>query len=285
MDLNSGIFIEDSVTRLGERHRGRVLVAGSHGGVYAAYLAACAGVRGVVLNDAGVGMDGAGVAGLDYLQALGIPAAAVSTHSARIGDGRDMAARGVVSHANPEALALGCRPGQPALSCAEAMTRAGPRPAASPPAVDEGRYRIGSAASGVELWALDSASLVLPEDAGRILMVGSHGGAPGGRAETALKTDALAAVFHDAGVGIDRAGLSRLPFLDRRAIAAAAVSAASARIGDGRSLWRTGILSHVNETAAALGARPGMTTASFADAVASARTAGGPRPQKEEETP
>lgn len=284
MDLNKGILIEDSVTRLGDGHRGRVLIAGSHGGVYAAYLAACAGVRGVVLNDAGVGLDGAGIAGLDYLQALGIPAATVSTHTARIGDGADTAARGIVSHANSQALALGCHTGQPALSCAEAMSRAAPGPAARPPAIDEGRYRIGSVAGGVEVWALDSASLVLPEDAGRVLVIGSHGGAPGGRAETALKTDALAAVFHDAGVGVDRAGLGRLPFLDRRGIPAATVSAASARIGDGRSLWRTGVLSHVNETAAALGARPGTTVTRFVDAVASARVATGPRARNEEET-
>ena len=34
------LLVIDSVTRMDERHRGKVLVAGSHGGVYAAYLAA-----------------------------------------------------------------------------------------------------------------------------------------------------------------------------------------------------------------------------------------------------
>ncbi len=55
------ILVLDSATKLGARHRGQVLVAGSHCDVYAAYVAAAGGVRGVILNDAGVGKDGAGL--------------------------------------------------------------------------------------------------------------------------------------------------------------------------------------------------------------------------------
>ena len=47
---------------------GKVLVAGSHGGVIAAYLGAKAGVHALVLNDAGLGKDRAGIAGLFYLE-------------------------------------------------------------------------------------------------------------------------------------------------------------------------------------------------------------------------
>jgi hypothetical protein len=53
--------------------------------------------------------------------------------------------------------------------------------------------------------------------------------------------------------------VSRLPALDRRGIAAATVSAASARIGDARSTYEDGVLSRVNARAAALGLRPEMT--------------------------
>ncbi len=52
--------------------------------------------------------------------------------------------------------------------------------------------------------------------------------------------------------------MSRLPALDRRGIAAATVSAASARIGEARSTYEDGILSRVNARAAALGLAPGM---------------------------
>ena len=47
----------DSATRLDEQHRGAVVVCGSHGGVYPAYLAAKARLRAVILSDAGVGRD------------------------------------------------------------------------------------------------------------------------------------------------------------------------------------------------------------------------------------
>jgi hypothetical protein len=101
--------------------------------------------------------------------------------------------------------------------------------------------------------------MVVPEDAGRILAIGSHGALHGGRPETALAADALAAVFNDAGVGRDGIGITRLPVLNARRIAAATVSAASARIGEGRSTYEDGVLSHVNARAEALGARVGMT--------------------------
>ena len=68
-----------------------------------------------------------------------------------------------------------------------------------------------------------------------------------------------AAFYNDAGIGIDEAGVSRLPALDVRFIPAATVSAVSARIGDARSTYDDGILSRVNARAAALGLTPGMS--------------------------
>jgi len=112
---------------------------------------------------------------------------------------------------------------------------------------------------------------VLPEDAGAIVITGSHGGLLGGRPETALKVDARAALYSDAGVGVDEAGISRLPALAARGIAAATVSAASARIGDAKSIYQDGVISHVNAVAAAAGARSGMTARDFVALFASAR--------------
>jgi hypothetical protein len=119
------------------------------------------------------------------------------------------------------------------------------------------------------VWAIDSASLARPEDAGCILVTGSHGGLLGGKPETALKVEALAALFNDAGTGRDRAGLTRLPALDRRGIAAATVSAESARIGDARSTYEDGIVSAVNRTAAQIGAVVGMSARAFVAVVLS----------------
>src|SRR5579859_4478557 len=91
------IVVVDSVAELGVSAAGCVAVAGSHGGRYAAALAATFGLRGVILSDAGIGLEGAGIAGLDLLQYHGVPAAAIDYRTARIGDGQDLLVRGVIS--------------------------------------------------------------------------------------------------------------------------------------------------------------------------------------------
>jgi hypothetical protein len=256
----------ESVTQL-EDVAGKVLVAGSHGGVIAASLGATAGAHALILNDAGLGLDRAGIAGLAWLEEIGMAAAAVDCRTARIGDGADMLARGVISHANVYAARCGVVAGQ---SCNEAAGRLRTALPArvKPSPYQEGRWRVREGGDATpEVWALDSIGKVTPDDAGRVLIIGSHGALHGGRAESALPVDARAAVFHDAGVGADRIGISRLPVLARRGIPAATVAADSARIGDGRSLWGTGILSHVNAAAAALGAVAGMSAIQFADQI------------------
>jgi len=69
----------------------------------------------------------------------------------------------------------------------------------------------------------------------------------------------FAAFFNDAGGGKDGAGFGRLPVLDGRGIAAATVSNNTARIGDGRSTYETGVVSRINETAKRLELREGMS--------------------------
>jgi len=55
-----------------------------------------------------------------------------------------------------------------------------------------------------------------------------------------------------------------LPLMDKQGVAGATVSHESARIGDARSIWNTGMISHVSELAAAWGARAGMSCQDFA---------------------
>jgi hypothetical protein len=258
------IRVLDSVTTLDASYRGQVLVAGSHGAVYAAYLAAKGGVRGVILNDAGLGKDDAGISGLAYLDQFGVAGATISHQSARIGDGADMMARGVISHVNETARAAGGAVGQSCADCAAAMLSASGA-TSTPPTMTESRFQLEP--GDPEVWGLDSASLILPEDEVRILVVGSHGQALAGSPENALKRNVLGAVFHDAGIGIDDAGVSRLPILDQRGIPTATVAAGSARIGDACSIYEDGVLSKVNDTAAKLGAAIGVSTKDFITAV------------------
>lgn len=259
-------LILDSVTRLGPDARGAVVAAASHCGVYAAYLAAAAHVRAVVLNDAGIGRERAGVGGLDYLDRLGLPACAVSHRTARIGHGADTLARGVVSEANEAAAALGVRPGQRAEDAVAALlARAPPDRHGTAVAMTEARtvqQRAGP--DGPALLLLDSNSLVEPGDGGAVLICGSHGGLLGGRPETACKVDVFAALYNDADWGLDGAGVTRLPALDARGIAAGTVSAWSARIGDGRSTLEDGWVSCLNRRARDLGAKVGMAARDWA---------------------
>jgi hypothetical protein len=249
------VIVRDSVTELDPTARGRVALAPSHGGRYAAAVAAGFGVSAVILSDAGIGRNRAGVAGLDLLESLGVPAAAVDVWSARIADGADCLRRGVLSTVNPRAASLGLAVGMSVAEALGLLAAAGLPPAPKPPALAEARREIVEAGGrGVRVLALDSNALVRAEDAGHVIVTGSHGGLLGGRPETAVKAPVFAALYNDAGIGIDGAGLGRLPALEARGIAAAAVAADSAEIGDALSTFRDGIVSAVNRVAARLGA-------------------------------
>jgi hypothetical protein len=250
-----GIVVADTITKMPPEAAGAVVVSGSHGGIYPGYLAAKAQVRAVILNDAGVGKDAAGIESLAYLEPLGIAAATVSHLSCRIGDTPDMLARGIVSHANAPARAAGVAPGMTCREAGERLSTA-PHMRHQPEPLREGRDEVPSRGAR-RILLLDSAAMVLPEDAGHIVVTGSHGGLVGGVPALALRTEGFAGIFHDAGIGIDGAGLTRLPALDARWVAAFTVSAASARIGDARSIFQDGVISAMNETAARLGARVG----------------------------
>ena len=104
-----------------------------------------------------------------------------------------------------------------------------------------------------------------------MIVAASHGGALGGKPEMAIRYPVFAAVCNDADRGIENAGTTRLPALDRRGIAAACASAFSSRIGDGRSLWDDGYISAVNETAKRYGGAVGQSTQEFAAAMVAAR--------------
>jgi hypothetical protein len=102
---------------------------------------------------------------------------------------------------------------------------------------------------------LDSISYVTERTEGMIVVSGSHGGTAAGR--YALAHPPRLAVFNDAGVGKDRAGVVALDMLAGVEIAAVAVSHTSARIGDGADTWKSGVISATNGPAADLGLEPG----------------------------
>jgi hypothetical protein len=259
---SSGSVAVDSVTQLGPHTAGKVAICGSHGGRYSGTIALAGRVRGIIFHDAGVGLDRAGIGGLDVLQRYRVPAAAVLSSTALIGDAQDMLRNGRIGHLNDSARALGCTEGMTVSAAAELMKRSPGLTAATSPFEGESRTLIMGGLRTV--WALDSASLVTPSDAGSVVITGSHGQLLGGDPRSALRVAAAGAVFNDAGVPNNGPG-GRLDVLADRGIPATTVAASSARIGEGRSSYTDGIISRVNDPASRAGAELGMSIRDFVE--------------------
>ena len=252
-----------SCSNVGAEHRAQVVVSGSYGGRYNAFNAAKWPVRAVIMNDAGIGKDNAGIVGLDFLDQIDLAAATADAQTCHIGDGDHMLAHGIISHVNRTAAALGCAPGQSVRNCAERM-RAATVPTIAPPPITEGaRFVMRDVPGEPVLICADSIGMLQPDDAGRIVVTASHGALSGGRPDNAVPLDIYAVFFSDAGGGMNGAGIARLDDLDRKGIVAGATSADSAPIGDSRALYHDGILSHVNGAASLLGGRAGMNLKEF----------------------
>lgn len=247
------VLLLDSITDAGADAAGRVAVCGSHGGVFAAMLASQAGLRAVVLNDAGIGFERAGIAGVQQLGQNGMAAAAVDCMSAEIGSASDAMANGVISFANTVALALGVKVGQ-SVTKALPYLNAAADPTYQIPHMAEQRWETGlSDGLGPNVLCVDSASLINAGDAGRIIVTGSHGGLIGGNPARACKAQARFVAFSDAGRGKNDIGCSRLPALDDRGIAAVTLDCNSCAIGNAASALANGVISAANKTAWQLG--------------------------------
>jgi len=264
-DANVKILTVASCSNARDEHRSHVIVSGSYGGRYNAFNAAKWGVRGVIMNDAGVGKDNAGIVGLEYLDQIALAAATADAQTCHIGDGDHMLAHGVISHVNRTAAAVGCAIGQSVLDCAERM-RSAMVPTAMPPPISDGaRFVVRDVAGEPRVICADSVGMLEAGDSGQIAITASHGALSGGRPDNAIPAGIYAVFFSDGGGGMDGAGIARLADLEQKGIVAGTTSADSAPIGDSRVLYRDGILSHVNGPAQKLGGRVGMRLADFVD--------------------
>ena len=259
------IFTVSASSQVNDSHRGQVIVSGSYGGDYNAFHAGKWGLRGVILNDAGVGKDNAGIHGITYLEQIGLAAATADVNTCHIADGEHMLAHGIVSYVNRFAAGLGCKPGDTVKACAERM-RTAPVAKGELSAISGGkRYLISEAPGKPRVICLDAAPMLQPDDEGSIAITGSHAALFRGRPDGIISVKLTGVFFSDGGIGMDAAGVSRLPDLDAKGIPAGAAAAMSARIGDSRSIYHDGVLSRVNQTAVRLGARPGMRVKDFVE--------------------
>ncbi len=92
---------------------------------------------------------------------------------------------------------------------------------------------------------------------GQVVISGSHGGLYPATVAAGLRPRAV--LFHDAGIGLDDAGVAGVMALEAAGLASAAVDFASCIAGSAREMWARGRISRANRLAAELGVRPGMT--------------------------
>lgn len=104
---------------------------------------------------------------------------------------------------------------------------------------------------GGRIIIVDTIAHVRDEDAGQVVICGSHGGISSG--EYASRVQASVVFFNDAGGGKEGAGAAALSLLEARGIAAGTVSHDSAMIGDALDAWENGTVSVLNARAQALG--------------------------------
>ncbi len=256
MRMASQFRFFDSITDAKADAQGCIAVSGSHGGLYAAAVASHVGLWAVILNDAGRGLNDAGIAGVMALADEGMAACAVDCMSAEIGSACDAFETGTISCANPVAAALGVTPQQTVPGALSLLAKVG-APTGMLDEVPETRWLEEIA--GTQVLCVDSASLILPTDAGRIIVSGSHGGLIGGDPARACKATARFVSFSDAGRGKNDIGLSRLLALNARNIASVTLDCMSCEIGSAASALESGIVSAANDTARRYGVSIGIS--------------------------
>jgi hypothetical protein len=238
-----------------------VAVGASFAGAPTAAMAMRQGVKGWIAHEAGPGRDEAGVSGLPFADRYGVAAAAIATMEARLGDGRTLLT-GHVSRANESAERLGVRAGHTGDQAARLMLKARPGQLREfPGLIDEALHEMAVTPRGTiyACWSFSRVTRAHPDD---VFCVASHGAKT--MALYALHVGPRGLICNDGGRGLDDSGVEGLAEMERHGFAAAAVSSASARIGDGLSTYHDGIVSAANEPARAKGVTIGMKAATAA---------------------
>lgn len=235
--------------------QGDVVVNASYSGVLCARMVMSARPRAVIGLDCAIGKDGAGIAGLWYYEALGVPAAATDTLTAEMGNGPDLYDNGIVSRVNDAAQRLGIAPGMRVRDVAEAFKTGALKPAHFDPAR---RLVIETNPQGRSIVCTDSIAFALPEDRERnVLCTAGHTGRS--VVDYFRQFRPWAFICSDGGIGKNQSGISALQDVEADGIAGASVDALTARMGDGQSTYFDGVISAANSVAQAKGVRIGQT--------------------------
>ncbi|MHB1137684.1 MAG: carboxymuconolactone decarboxylase family protein [Microthrixaceae bacterium] len=249
------VMLMDSARYCDERNTGDVVIAASYCGVLPVRLVAPHRPRGVIAHDVGIAADGSGIAGLWYLEALGIPAASVAAESAELGQGRDMYDAGVISRVNILAERCGVELGMPVARAAELL---GTRDPGNREATTKVRRETKeSDGQGHSIVVTDSIVFALPEDTSNVLVTAGHTGKTGAVFIEAVSPRGF--ICADGGPAKNGSGTSGLAALDESGLPGACYDVSTAAMGDAFDAWERGTVSAANELARARGVRPGQT--------------------------
>lgn len=259
------VVVMDSARWTDERNTGRdVVVAASYVGVLPARMMAVHRPRGIIGHDACVGKDAAGIAGLWYLEALGIPSATADGMTAEMGNGQDLLDHGVISYLNYPAERCGVRVGMPVREAAALLSDNDPTD------VEVGnkiRREIKEQGPGDRrIVVTDSIVWALPEDERRsVLVTAGHTGRSG--ASFLLEANPWGFICHDGGMSKNRSGITGLKTTEAAGLAGACIDGNSSPIGDAFRAWDEGTISACNAPAEARGVFVGQTVAEAARAL------------------
>lgn len=250
------IVYMDSARFVDERNTGTdVVVPASYIGVLPARMVAIHRPRGVIGHSACVGKDGAGIAGLWYLEALGIPAAVAAGMSAELGNGEDLYQSGVISHLNYPAQMCGVEVGMTVRQAADILLDNDPTDTEVGNKVR--REVVEEGPDGRRVVVTDSIVFAYEEDENRsVLVTAGHTGRSG--AQFLLEARPWAFISHDGGMSRNRSGIKGLAVTAAAGIAGATIDGNSAPIGDAFRGYHEGVVSAANELAEARGVTVGM---------------------------
>jgi hypothetical protein len=257
-DESGRIVAFDSSSYLGphKTHPNDVIVVGSYCGTRILAPMFTRGVKAVIATDAGIGKDEAGVSGLKHGETIGVPVATIAVLSAETSNGRSTLL-GEISRANAQARALGVAPGMPAYEAAALLAKApAGKPIPTSPGDEEKAVVVEQTPKG-RIWAAPGTTAITEKIPNDIVCSGANSSRVS--SDGVLRMGAKGSIANDAGIAKNNSAVEGVLILGERGIPSAAVSTLTARLGEGLSTWNDGIISVVNQVAAARGVKVGMS--------------------------
>lgn len=258
------VIAMDSARYVDSRNSGNdVVVPSSYLGVLPARLMAPHRPRAVIGHDGCIGKDGAGIAGLWYLEAIGIPAAAAAGMSAELGNGLDLYETGVISRMNILAERCGVVEGMTVRQAADLLLTNDPGDVTAGTKIR--RESMARSESGREIIVTDSIVFALPEDTENVLVTAGHTGRSG--AAFLREVSPHGFICSDGGMSKNNAGIAGLEITEDWGLAGACCDAWSAPVGDAFKAYEEGTISACNGPARARGVEVGMAVRDAAHAL------------------